>query len=122
MMASTTGADPARPVEQEEEALRNYLAGGTSAADAAKRFTSVVAQAENPEEAEDGLYRIWTLVNQAAEDRLEVQEKLIELLKAIKQLPDLTVGGSPITIRGQYVVWRDLPLLAEDIRTRWECK
>ncbi len=116
-MAATPGGNSPQSIAA--ETLRSFLAGSTTASDAAKRFNSVVAQVKDPE---DGLYEIFTRVNEAAQERLDVQEKLIELIKAVKSLPDLTVGGEPVNIRGQYVVWRDLPILGEDLRSRWECK
>lgn len=107
------------PQAAEKQALQDFLTGSTTADDAAERVNSIVAEADDPE---DKLYYIWTLVDQAAEDLPDVHDKLIALLAALKRLPDLSRDGRPITVYGKYHVWRDLPTLAEDLRTRWDCK
>ncbi len=109
--------DTPRPVE--EQALRDFLTGGTNVDDTAERLNSAVADAPD---AEDKLYEIWRVVDQAAEDLPDTQEKLIALLTTLKNLPDLTIRGQPVEVYNDRRVWKDLPLLAEDIRTQWECK
>ena len=109
--------DTANPAEK--KALKDFLAGSTSAEIAAERLTATIAGAENPEEE---LPRIWSFVTEAAEHLPDAQDRLVALLKAIKQLPDLERNGDPVTVYGNMTVWKDLPLLANELRDRWECE
>ncbi len=104
--------DEDTPKEVEEQALRDFLTGKTSADVAAKKLTSVVAESEAPEEH---LPRVWSFINEAAVDLPGVQEKILDLLEKIQKLPDVGRGRRSI-------VWKDLPDFANDIRDRWDCE
>lgn len=104
--------DEDTPTDREERALRDFLTGKTSAQVAAKELTADAAQSNAP----DGeIYRIWSFINEAAVDLPGAQEKLIDLLGAIQQLPDAGRGKSAVS-------WKDLPQFSYDIRDRWDCQ
>lgn len=110
--------DDDTPKPEEEQALIELLTGTVPANVAAEKFTSAVAREETPE---DGLERIWSFIDDAAEELGSKHAKLIELLAEIKKLPDLTRDGQPLTADGDNVIWKDLPRFGWDIRDRWGC-
>lgn len=106
------------PKDEEENALKDFLTGDTSAEAAARGLTSVVArnveQGQGEAQTQNDLARIWNFVNDAAEDLPGVQAKLLDLLEAIQRLPNLRRRGG-----SEAVVWRELPGFANDVRDRW---
>lgn len=91
--------------ETEATALKDFLAGRKPVDEAAKELTSAAATSR----AEEDLARLWGFITDAALALPDQQDKLIELLTAIKRLPP---GGA--------VDWSRLPGFASDIRDRWD--
>lgn len=108
-----------RPKPAEKEALKDFLLGHSSAEKAAARITSPTAEQDD---VSPGLWDLWSFINDAAKQLPVVHGKLIDLLVAIKGLPDLKRGGRSVKIDNDLVVWKDLPLWASDIRERWYCE
>lgn len=109
------------PIEREEvHAVREFLADRISVDTAAQRFTAVVAR--NKDDLEDGLDRIWAFIIDIAKKFPDAQDKLVQLLKRIKGLPDLEADGEVIKVYGTLKVWSDLPLFGYKMRDCWNCK
>lgn len=71
---------------EEAQAMKNYLRHGTTATEAARAITHPIVTAENPRE---DLVRLWDLLMDALlELPAEHTESLLELLKAIENLPE----------------------------------
>lgn len=112
-------SDDDNPKPEEVQALKDFLDGATSAQVAAAKFTAMVPDEEG---SADGLYRIWNLVCDAAREIPRSQEKLVELLAAIRQLPDVKCKRSEYFGPMDSINWRDLPILGWMLRDLWNCR
>lgn len=102
----------------EEQALKDVLTDAIPANVAAERITSIASRSADPGEE---IYRVWSSINEAAENLPSVHEKLVDLLEAIKQLPDLKRQGRTLMRDDGQICWKDLPTYAWDVRDRWDC-
>lgn len=111
------------PKPEEVQALQAFLAGNISSVHAAaEKFTAVAARAGNSsEEIGDALYRMWKLVIDVAQNFPETQDKLVELLTEVENLPDLERDGHTFIHHGMKV-WNDLPTFGWEMRERWNCE
>lgn len=108
-----------KPHVEEVNALEDFLSGFISPQEAAKKFTTVTSS--TTDNVEKGLYRLWPILIALGKKFPDTQDELVELLRGIKSLPDLKVGGEIVTV-GELKVWRDLPLFRSEIRSCWISK
>ena len=76
------------PSIEEQHALLDFLNQKTTAEEAALAYTRVVTNTRNQDS--DSL---WFLIWQAAEEFPETHQHLVDLLKAIRRLPQITQKG-----------------------------
>lgn len=96
--------------EEEQNALLDYLNENAPANEAASRYTKSVATSDDQETV-----YIWSLLQDVAEEFPETHERLIELLKAITDLPTIERDSRVIESYG-LVFWRDLPDFVFELR------
>ncbi|KAI1210680.1 uncharacterized protein F4807DRAFT_422263 [Annulohypoxylon truncatum] len=100
-------ADRWGPTRNEANAIRDLLHGNINPEDAAVRLTSDINASRSAETAKGALWGPWKLLEDTARKFPEHHTKLVKLVDAIRQLPDLV-------IRGELAVkWSELPNLAE---------
>ncbi|KAL8875787.1 MAG: hypothetical protein Q9192_008988, partial [Flavoplaca navasiana] len=76
--------DPDMPTPEEIDAIKEFMDGKTAADIAAQRCTSrIYLEEENPDPT-----LIWSLLESLAVEFPNTQEKIVELLAAIKRLPN----------------------------------
>lgn len=78
------------------------------------------------EEPESGLWDLWASINNAARSTPsddENQDKLVDLVAAIKSLPPLVRPGSDeqCHVWGSKV-WESLPIFGANMREDWNCE
>ncbi|KAI0843922.1 hypothetical protein F5Y00DRAFT_249876 [Daldinia vernicosa] len=100
-------ADRWGPTRNEVNALRELLRGNINHEEAATRFTSDIAASRSADVASGSLWGIWMLLQETAKKFPEHHVKLVKLVDAIRQLPDLVIKGETA------VKWPELPKLAE---------
>ncbi|KAI1655409.1 hypothetical protein F4813DRAFT_367801 [Daldinia decipiens] len=100
-------ADRWGPTRNEANALRELLRGNISHEEAATRFTSDVAASRSADVANGSLWGVWMLLQETAKKYPEHHAKLVKLVDAIRQLPDLVIKGETA------VKWPELPKMAE---------
>ncbi|KAI1464131.1 uncharacterized protein F4812DRAFT_443502 [Daldinia caldariorum] len=100
-------ADRWGPSRNEANALRELLQEKINPEEAATRFTSDVAAARSADKANGSLWGIWMLLQETAKKFPEHHVKLVKLVDAIRQLPDVVIKGETA------VKWPELPKLAE---------
>ncbi|KAI8268507.1 hypothetical protein K4K58_004955 [Colletotrichum sp. SAR11_239] len=92
---------------QEAQAMKDYLHQKTNAAEAARAITNPVATAENPGE---DLVRLWGfLMDSLVELPAEHLDSLVELLKAIENLPEPDFTAVDESKRPSEKLWKGLP-------------
>ncbi|CAI0654118.1 unnamed protein product [Colletotrichum noveboracense] len=92
---------------QEAQAMKDYLHQKTNAAEAARAITNPVATAENPGE---DLVRQWGfLMDSLVELPAQHVEALVELLKAIENLPEPDFTSLDESKRPSEKLWKGLP-------------
>lgn len=111
-------SDEDDPKPEEVQALEDFLGGATSAQVAAAKFTAVVPDEKDPA---NGLYRIWDLVCDAAREIPRSQDRLLELLATIRQLPDVKCKMSGSAGSMDSIEWKDMPILGWVLRDSWNC-
>ncbi|KAI1095397.1 hypothetical protein F5B19DRAFT_441391 [Rostrohypoxylon terebratum] len=100
-------ADRWGPSRNEASAIKELLLGNITPEDAAVKITSDVGASRNADAARGALWGPWKLLEDTARKFPEHHEKLVKLVDAIRQLPDLVVRGETV------VKWSELPKLAE---------
>ncbi|KAI8275101.1 hypothetical protein K4K60_008944 [Colletotrichum sp. SAR11_57] len=92
---------------QEAQAMKDYLHQETTAAEAARAITNPVATAEN---AGEDLVRLWGfLMDSLVELPAQHVEPLVELLKAIENLPEPDFTSLDEGKRPSEKLWKGLP-------------
>ncbi|KAH0435099.1 hypothetical protein CcaCcLH18_04997 [Colletotrichum camelliae] len=92
---------------QEAQAMKDYLHQKTTAAEAARAITHPVVTADNPGE---DLVRLWAfLMDSLVELPSEHIEALVELLKAIENLPEPDLTALDESKRPSEKLWKSLP-------------
>lgn len=117
--ASQTQPDEANTDDPTEiQALKNLLHGLTTAKVAAKNFTSSVRDkfdSKTNNDQWDLLWSPWGLILDAAQEIPSAQDRIVELLQAIKDLEDSKSGDAVLR-------WRDLPYLGAMFDDAWKCR
>ncbi|KAF6832196.1 hypothetical protein CPLU01_06295 [Colletotrichum plurivorum] len=91
----------------EAQALKDYLRKKTTAAEAARAITLQMTLEDEPEES---LHRLWGLLQDAlVELPAEHIEPMIELLKAIEELPEPDFSGIDEIKLPSKKLWKELP-------------
>lgn len=93
-----TMQDLYRPRPAEVQTVKDYIEGLTSADTAAKSSTSSIAKENEPDPR-----FIWHLLKAIAIDLPNTQDQVVELLAAIKRLPDPIRNGKSFEISGMKV-------------------
>ena len=90
--------DEDMPTLAEITPIRSFIDGQISVPDAAKQCTSriVTEPSPNPE-------LLWSFFESMAIELPNTQDKIVELLAAIKELPDPVRNGQPYKINGERV-------------------
>lgn len=97
--------------------IEDFLHSKISASEAATKIAT-----QGPDgELRDQPYEVWPPVLDAAQRRPDTQDRLIQLMSAIKQLPDQYKDGEPVIIHGMRV-WADLPYFGFYMRDLWNCE
>ncbi|KAI1802987.1 hypothetical protein F4811DRAFT_526642 [Daldinia bambusicola] len=100
-------ADRWGPSRNEANALRELLQDKINLEEAATRFTSDAAAARSADKARGSLWGMWMLLQETAKKFPEHHVKLVKLVDAIRQLPDVVIKGETA------VKWPELPQMAE---------
>ncbi|KAI1408765.1 hypothetical protein F5Y13DRAFT_204501 [Hypoxylon sp. FL1857] len=100
-------ADRWGPTRNEANAIRELLHGNINPEEAAARFTRDINASRTIEASRGSLRGMWLLLEDTARKFPEHHTKLVALVDAIRQLPDLVIRGETV------VKWRELPILAE---------
>ncbi|KAI0900525.1 hypothetical protein F4806DRAFT_491414 [Annulohypoxylon nitens] len=100
-------ADRWGPSRNEASAIKELLLGNITPEDAAVRLTTDVGASRTAETIRGSLWGPWKLLEDTARKFPEHHEKLVKLVDAIRQLPDVVVRGETV------VKWSELPNLAE---------
>ncbi|KAI2473459.1 hypothetical protein F4781DRAFT_380406 [Annulohypoxylon bovei var. microspora] len=100
-------ADRWGPKRNEANAIRELLHGSINPEEAAASFTSDISASRTVEESKGSLWGLWKLLEDTARKFPEHHTKLVKLVDAIRQLPDLVIRGETA------VKWPELPKLAE---------
>ncbi|KAL7622382.1 hypothetical protein AAE478_007886 [Parahypoxylon ruwenzoriense] len=100
-------ADKWGPSRNEANAIREVLRGSIDAEEAAARFTRDINASRTVEASRGSLWGMWKLLEDTARNFPEHHAKLVKLVDAIRQLPDLVIRGETA------VKWPELPILAE---------
>lgn len=108
-----------RPHVEEVNALEDFLSGFISPQSAAETFT--MATTSTKDNIEKGLYRLWRILLAIGRKFPDTQSELVQLMEAIKALPELKSDGEVVTV-GELKVWTDLPLFGSEIRNYWISK
>ncbi len=108
------------------EPIDSYILGNAPLDDVVHRLTHWVTELNPPEPLDESefpaLWVLWSAFNKVAQRVLEKQERLVELLLAIKNLPPvLKPDGERLTCWGGRF-WEDLPIFGPNMRESWNCK
>lgn len=95
---ATMAKDPDMPTQEEIDAIKDFIDGQTSADIAAQRCTSRIKDEEEPNPE-----LLWSLLESMAVELPDVQGKVVELLGAIKRLPNPVRNGEEYKISSQKV-------------------
>ena len=108
--------DGSLPGLEEKQALLDYLNRKTTPEEAAVAYSRVVSSAQDPDGEGPDAIHLYTLIESVAQEFPETQNLLIDLLKAITNLPPPVREGQEVvsTYRERY--WSDLPGFAFDLR------
>jgi hypothetical protein len=101
--------------------LKDFLLGHLTADEAAATLGGLVAEKGSGDDLEGPLWNLWAGVNGAAKQLPAVHDRLIDLLAAFRQLPDLKRDGQVVEV-WDMVVWKDLPIWGADVRENYNCK
>ena len=90
--------DENMPFAAEITAIKSFIDGGISATEAARQCTSHIGTdiSPNPE-------LLWSLCESMAVEQPSTQDKVVELLAAIKRTPDPVRNGQPYQRNGKKV-------------------
>ncbi|KAI0385953.1 hypothetical protein F5Y04DRAFT_276472 [Hypomontagnella monticulosa] len=99
-------ADRCGPTRNEANAIRELLHGNINHTEAATRFTNDISESRTAEASRESLWGMWKLLEDTARKFPEHHDKLVNLVDAIRQLPDLVIRGETA------VRWPELPILA----------
>ncbi|KAI9881314.1 MAG: hypothetical protein M1830_005601 [Pleopsidium flavum] len=111
--ATTTDAEGPSSVKPDEvRTMKTFLDNQTTAIKAAESLTKRTSTAANLSDVYESLSALWTFLTDLAIDMPSSQPKLIELLKAIQNLPDVELPGGEgadyISLE-QGELWKELP-------------
>ena len=93
--------DEGMPSAAEITAIKSFIDGETSVAAAARRCTSLIAAEPSPNPE-----LLWSLCESMAIELPSTQDKIVELLAAIKEMPDPIRNEQPYEINGERVFSR----------------
>ncbi|KAI1383025.1 uncharacterized protein F4822DRAFT_421861 [Hypoxylon trugodes] len=99
-------ADRWGPSRNEANALRELLRGSVTPEEAAERFTSDARASRTINACHNSLDGMWILIKDTAGKYPEHHAKLVQLMDAVRRLPNLQIGG-------ENVEWSELPNLPE---------
>jgi hypothetical protein len=71
---------------------------------------------------EAALWDLWGFINDAAKQVPDVHDALLDLLAALRHLPDVKRGDGKLLHVWDMVLWRDLPIWGADVREKYNCK
>lgn len=114
LQAATTAdtEGPSSAKSDEVRTMKTFLDNGTTATNAAESLTKRTSTAENLSDVYESLSVLWTFLTDLAIDMPSSQPKLIELLKAIRNLLDVELPGGEgadyISLE-QGELWKELP-------------
>ena len=86
------------PTTAEIAAIKSFIDGETSATEAAQQCTSRIAAEDDPNPE-----LIWYFLEDMAIELPDTQDKVVELLAAIKKIPDPIRNGEPCRIYSERV-------------------
>jgi len=95
---ATMAKDPDMPTREEIDAIKDLIDEKTSAEIAAHRCTSRISEEEDPDPQ-----LLWSLLETMAVELPDTQEKVVELLGAIKRLPNPDRNGEEYKISSEKV-------------------
>lgn len=90
--------DEDMPTPNEINVIKDYINNNIPANEAAVRCTSRIALEHNPDPT-----LLWSLFESMAVELPDTQDKVVELLAAIKRLPDPSRNGQEHRINGQKI-------------------
>ena len=90
--------DEDMPTPAEITAIKLFIDGQISATEAAQQCTSRIAAEPSPNPE-----LLWSLFESMAVELPDTQDKVVELLAAIKKVPDPVRNGQPYKIHGERV-------------------
>jgi hypothetical protein len=111
--------DRSPPAVELGPTLKDYMLGRLTAQAAAEKLSAMVAA--DDVDLESALDDLWAYINNAAQKLTAAHDRLIDLIAALRELPDLVRDGEPVDI-WEMTVWRDLPLWGVDVREKYNCK
>jgi hypothetical protein len=74
------------------------------------------------DDLEAGLWDLWAIINDAAKQVPDVHDALLDLLAALRQLPNVKRDDGELLRVWDMVLWRDLPIWGADVREKYNCK
>ena len=90
--------DPDMPTQEEGDAIKDFIDGTTSADLAARRCTSRINKEKDPDPQ-----LLWSLLESMTVELSETQDKVVELLGAIKRLSKPVRDGKELAISSEKV-------------------
>ena len=101
-------------------AINGLLQGSLSAKEAASQVAEhCVVSSES--DLDVNPHTTWQFILDTAKEFPEKQDRLVELLQAVKRLPDLETNGKPVIVHDMKV-WSDLPYFGWTSRDNWNCE
>ena len=109
--------DGSVPSLEERQALVDFLDQKVTVEQAALSYTQKVAHSsqKHPDSSD-----LWSFITDIAQHLPETQDRLIDLLKAIKQLPPLMHDGEIVVDQFGGKYWSDLPGFEFDLREYYD--
>ncbi|KAI8962591.1 hypothetical protein F5Y11DRAFT_322570 [Daldinia sp. FL1419] len=95
------------PTKNEVNAVRELVRSNITPEEAATRLTSDIAASRTADAATGSLWGIWMFIQEIARKFPEHHVKLVKLIEAVRQRPDVVIKGQTA------VKWSELPKLAE---------
>jgi hypothetical protein len=74
------------------------------------------------DDLEAALWDLWGFINDTAKQVPDVHDALLDLLAALRQLPDVKRDDGELLHVWDMVLWRDLLIWGADVREKYNCK
>lgn len=104
------------PTTAEMAVIKSFIDGEISATEAAQQCTSRIAAEDDPNPE-----LIWYFCEDMALELPDTQDKVVELLAAIKKIPDPIRNGKPYTFNGEKV-FSELSYFRANLADGWSGK